>query len=137
MKILLDTNVILDVLLPRPEWLEAAEGIWKATESKRLQTYVTANSLTDIYYVARKLSGATKALEAVDVCLSTFDIAAVDRATLERARQSPGQDFEDNLQLACSERLGLTAIVTREPSGFQDTALAVWSPSECLRRLGS
>lgn len=136
MNLLLDTNVVLDVLLPRPEWLKPAELLWAAAESGAISAYLTANSIADIYYVSRRLSDRDKAGIAVDLCLSTFQIAPVDRAVLERARQLSGTDFEDNIQLACCERLGLSAIVTRDGPGFAGSALAVWTPQECVEHLG-
>lgn len=106
-----------------------------AAEGKRVEAYLTANSITDIYYVSRRLGDREKAGIAVDLCLATFQIASVDRAILERARQFPGKDFEDNVQLACCERLGLEAIVTRDSDGFSQAALPVWTPEQCLKHL--
>ena len=136
MKLLLDTNVVLDVLLPRPQWLQPAQLLWSAAEQGTIVAYLTANSIADIYYLSRRLSDRTRAGTAVDLCLSTFQIAPVDRAILERARQLSGTDFEDNIQLACCERLGISTVVTRDYSGFSGTALSVLSPEECIQQLG-
>ena len=136
MNLLLDTNVVLDVLLPRPKWQKPAELLWSAAEQGDISAYLTANSIADIYYLSRRLSDRTKAAVAVDLCLATFKIAPVDRAILERARQLGGVDFEDNIQLACCERLGLSTVVTRDISGFSGSALSVLSPEECVDLLG-
>ena len=63
MKVLLDTNVILDVLLRQGQWLAEAEVVWQASTDGRLESCATASSLTDIYYISpsphRKRGGAT------------------------------------------------------------------------------
>jgi hypothetical protein len=69
------------------------------------------------------------------VCLDAFNIAAIDRAMLERAQILSGSDYKDNVQIACAESNGLDAIVTRNPRDFAESPVAVWSPAECLAQL--
>jgi predicted nucleic acid-binding protein len=135
MRILLDTNVVLDVLLRREPWREDAEALWRANDDGRLTGYLTATTLTDIFYVARRLTDLQRARQAVQVCLDAFEIAGVDRSRLERAQQLSSPDFEDNVQIACAEAAALDALVTRDTGSFAGATLAVWSPDECRRRL--
>lgn len=78
----------------------------------------TASSLTDIFYVARRITDISQAQQAVRICLQAFEICPVDRRGLELALTLPGSDFEDNLQIASALLSGLDAIVTRDPSGL-------------------
>ncbi len=135
MRVLLDTNVLLDVLLKREAWLADAQTLWQANDDGRLAAYLTATTLTDIFYVARRLTDVQRARQAVQVCLDAFEIAPVDRVILERAQQLSGADFEDNVQIACAESIGLDAIVSRDKESFQGSTLAVWLPSECNQQL--
>lgn len=135
MRVLFDTNVVLDVLLARTPWLESARALWEANDDGRLTAYVTATTLTDIFYVARKLADLEQARAAVQLCLDAFEIVTIGRTSLERAQQLPGADFEDNVQIAGAEAFELDAIVTRDPHSFAASTLPVWSPSECLSRL--
>src|SRR4029079_5351227 len=131
MRVLLDTNVVLDVLLSRAPWLDDAQALWLAADNGQLSAYFSAASLTDIYYVARRLADVSRARHAIKLCLDAFEVLPVDRAALERAQQLAGPDFEDNLQIACAEAAGLDAIVTRDMAGFADSTVAVLSPREC------
>jgi predicted nucleic acid-binding protein len=131
MRVLLDTNVVLDVLLSREPWLDDAKALWLATDNGQLTAYLSAANLTDIYYVARRLADAALARQAIKLCLDAFEILPVDRAALERAQQLSGPDFEDNLQIASAEAADLDAIVTRDAAGFTDSTVAVLSPREC------
>jgi predicted nucleic acid-binding protein len=49
-RVLFDTNVILDALLDRPPWNVNAKALWKAHLNDQFAAYVTATSLTDIFY---------------------------------------------------------------------------------------
>lgn len=135
MRILLDTNVVLDVLLKREPWQAEASALWQAVDGGQVTAYVPASAITDIFYVARKLTDIVRARQSVQVCLDAFNVGTVDRAVLERAQALSGADFEDNVQIACAEANGLDAIVTRDPSDYEGSPIAVWSPAECLQNL--
>jgi predicted nucleic acid-binding protein len=135
MRVLLDTNVVLDVLLERDPWLEDAQALWQAVDDGQLTAYLPASVLTDIFYVARRLTDIVQARRAVQVCLDAFEIAGVDRGVLERAQVLAGPDFEDNVQIACAELNELEAVVTRDPDGYAGSTVPVWSPGECRRQL--
>lgn len=134
-RVLLDTNILLDVLLFREPWVKQASAIWQANDEGKITCYVNASTVTDVYYIARRAAGSETAQEAVDTCLKSFEICTVDRNALEQARQLSDDDFEDNLQIACATISGLEAIVTRDHSGFQAATIPVLSPDEFLATL--
>lgn len=137
MRVLLDTNVILDVLLNREPWGIDAAQIWRMCSDGRLSGWVCASSITDIFYIARRLTDVTRARAAVGLCLSTFTICPVDRATLELADGMSGNDFEDNLQIACAIIHNIDVIVTRDPKGFLESPIRVTTASELLQKFSS
>lgn len=137
MRVLLDTNVILDALLNRQPFVAEARQILQAVEQAQVSAYLTATTITDIFYLARKALGRESTLRAISFCLETFQICAVDRQTLETAANLEGNDFEDNLQIACALASSLDAIVTRDKAGFQTTAITVMEPAELLSQLSS
>jgi predicted nucleic acid-binding protein len=137
MRVLLDTNVVLDVLLSREPWLADASALWQATDEGRLAGFITATTVTDIFYVARRTVDLAHARQAVQVCLEACEIVLVDRAALERAQQLSGSDFEANVQIACAEAGKLEAIVTRDHVSFVASPIPVWSPAECRQRLAA
>lgn len=134
-RILLDTNVVLDVLLAREPWCEDARTLWQANDAQTLQCYVSASSLTDIFYIAKRIRGAEAAREAVHKCLKAFEICSVTRDSLELAWRLAGVDFEDDLQVACATIEVLDAIVTRDGAGFPGTGILVLTPSEAAKEL--
>lgn len=135
MKVLLDTNVVLDVLLRRGEWLAEAEAIWQASLDGSLESCITASSLTDIYYIGRRLVGDQAAREAVRKCLDVLTVVPVDEETLEAAYALSAGDFEDALQIASAMRNDVEAIVTRDPDDFISAPVRVLSPTELAASL--
>jgi predicted nucleic acid-binding protein len=134
MRVLLDTNILLDVLLDRAPWVTESSAVWEACDDGRLTGYIPASTLTDIFYIARRAVDAPTARLAVGLCLSAFEISSVDRQTLEQATALPGSDFEDNVQIACALIAGLDAIVTRNPGDFAAATIPVLTPADVLAR---
>jgi predicted nucleic acid-binding protein len=132
MKVLIDVNVALDVILERQPWLEDSKAVWDACHETRIVGHLVATGLTNLFYVSRRIIGIEKARAAVGVCLATFEIIPVGRLELERADAMAGNDLEDNLSIACAVSAGLDAIVTRDPRGFAGSPVPVRSPAELL-----
>jgi predicted nucleic acid-binding protein len=135
MKLLFDTNILLDVLLPREPWAENGRKLWQANDDGQIIGFITATTLTDIFYITRRLTDATVALEAVKICLLAFEIAAITRQELEDATQLQGNDFEDNLQITSALSSALDAIITRDPKGFQTTVITIYTPEQALSQI--
>lgn len=135
MRVLLDTNVLLDVLLKRDPWVTESSAVWQAHDEGQIVGHVMACAIADIFYIARRLTALETARMAVRICLEAFEICAVDRQALEQAWALPESDFEDNLQIACASLAGLDAIVTRDKKGFKAAEVPVLTPAELLTRL--
>ena len=135
MNVLIDSNVILDAILKRSPWFIEAAEIWAACEQGDIIGLIPASVMTDIFYLTRRGTDINSAFVAVDRCLQVLTIMPIDRAVLEDARKRPGNDFEDNVQIACAVLNGLDAIVTRDPSGFAHSPVPVLTPQELLTRL--
>jgi len=127
-RILLGTNVILDWLLDRHPFVEKALRFWQAHDAGRASLHVPASVLTDIFYIARRQIGASAAMESLDRCLAVFEIIPVDKTILLRARALPGNDFEDNVAIACAEAEQLDVIITRDVKGFQRSPVSALDP---------
>ncbi|MDQ5826931.1 MAG: PIN domain-containing protein [Chloroflexota bacterium] len=135
MRLLFDTNIVLDVLLDRRPFVEHSKQLWEAVDEGRLAGYVTATTLTNIFYIARKLVGVDKASAAVKVCLDTFEICSVDRSALELALNMAANDYEDALQVACAQLAGLDGIVTRDTT-YPGSSVAIYTPDIAVQAIG-
>lgn len=135
MNVLLDLNVVLDVLLVRQPWFADAERVWDAHRNGQITAAIAAFSVPTIFYVVRRQTDLNHAHDAVRICLTALEIVPVQRTTLELARTLSGNDFEDNLQLACAMESQKDCAVTRDPQGFPNSPLLILTPAQLLARL--
>jgi predicted nucleic acid-binding protein len=135
MKVLLDTNVVLDLMLKREPWLAAAQGIWQANRDGRLEGCLTGSSLTDLYYIIRRIAGVAIARRGVRECLDAFGILPTDEVVLDLAYSLENNDFEDAVQIVTAEREHLDAIITRDAKGFAGSPVPALSPMDLVSRL--
>lgn len=133
MKALFDTNVVLDLLLDREPWSEAAAELFSKVESGTLEGCLSATTLTTIYYLAAKSVGTKKARREVRKLLALCTVAPVNRPVLEEALELDFADFEDAVLHEAARQADAEAIVTRDPGGFKKATLTILAPEECAK----
>ncbi len=135
--ILIDTNVILDLLLERPEHIAAARQLSERVESGELRALLCATTVTTIDYLARKQLGRDGAKRALQALLGLYDIAAVTRTTLQMALEADMPDFEDAVLAHAAHQAGAHAIITRNLRDFAGSPVRAYTPLEYLSLLSS
>jgi predicted nucleic acid-binding protein len=135
MKILLDTDVILDLVLDRAPFAEDASAIWLAHEEQRITAYIAAITPINVFYIVRKIKGSAIASEGVGLLLTTLEISPIDQHILQQAFDLAMSDFEDATQVTSALTAGLDAIVTRNTVDFKAAPIPVFTPKELLDRL--
>ena len=132
MKVAFDTNVLLDTILNRPG-REDALRLMLAVSEEKFVGVVSANSITDMYYLARKGIGDEAAREAIFDVLSMFDVAPVDGDVCSMALNTPMSDYEDAVLAVCAVREGADYIATGD-QGFlkADSPVQVRTPAQLL-----
>ena len=135
MRVAFDTNILLDTILNRPGREEALKLMMAVSEEKILGI-VSANSITDLYYLARKGIGDQLAREAIFDILSMFDIAPVDGDSCAIALNTPMSDYEDAVLAVCAARARADYIATRDEGLIKaDCPVQVRSPKELLHMI--
>ena len=137
MRILFDTNVVLDVLLDREPFSSTSAKLFSKVESGEISGYVCATTITTIHYLARKVIGDDSAIEEINKLLKLFEVAPVNRAVLDTAVSSGFKDFEDAVVHESALYKEAQGIVTRDPNGFKKSKIHVYSPEELLLMLES
>lgn len=132
MKLLIDTNVILDVLCARPGFVEPASLIWKRCELGLDDGYLSALSIPNIVYVLRKELTPQKTHQVIEQLMLIFYIVDLRATDLLKAAAAQSKDYEDQLQIVAAERIKADYIVTRNMRDFLDSSIAVISPSQLL-----
>lgn len=135
MKVLIDTNVILDVLCSRAEFLEASSRVWKYCEINKLSGVISALSVPNIVYILRKELDPDKTKEIIDRLLLIFDVAELKAEDLRKAAEMKTSDYEDAIQMCCADRINADFIVTRNIRDFVSSPVPAVKPSELLDRI--
>ena len=137
-KALIDTNVVLDALATREPFHAEAERIFLLAAEEKCQGFVTANSITDIYYLVRKNASEAVARDALRNLLQVFAIVDISGKDCENALESPLDDYEDALVAVCALRIGADYIITRDEDFLRaQSPVCVVAPAEFLKILSN
>ena len=135
MKLLIDTNVILDVLCNRAEFMEDASKIFKLCEIKKVEGYISALSIPNIVYIMRKELDSEMIKEILKTFSSIFTIVDLKAEDINKAANLDFKDYEDALQSVCAKRIKANYIVTRNIKDFSNSPITAIKPSELLERI--
>lgn len=135
MKVLIDTNIILDVLCKRPAFYEDSAKIFKLCEVKKISGVISALSIPNIMYILRKELDADKTREVLDSLMLIFSVADLKADDLKKAADMRFKDYEDAIQSACATRIKANYIVTRNMKDFSESKVTAIKPAELLDRI--
>lgn len=135
MKVLIDTNVILDVLCARADFLEDSSKVWKYCEINKIEGYISALSIPNIVYILRKELTPEKTQEIINQLFLLFKVADLKSDDLKKAAAMKTSDYEDALQMVCANRIKADFIITRNIRDFMSSKVLAIKPSELLERI--
>ena len=132
MKIFVDTNVLLDVLTQRVPFYDDAANVWSLVEQGIVRGYISALSVNNVFYIARKLRTVEYAQSLVDKILKDFHVIALDYDMLKLARTISNRDYEDLIQYFSAIKSGSTYLITRNKQDFPASGIELLLPEEFL-----
>ena len=136
MKIMCDTNIFLDVLLEREPSVDDSSKILRLCEEHKLDGFVSASCVTDIFYLVRKYTHSVDmAYKAIGKVLEIVKVCSVTNNDVLMAFQRKAKDFEDCLVATCAISIHCDHIVTRNKKDFEEFAIPILTPSELLNQL--
>ena len=133
MNFFLDTNVILDFLLERIPFEEAAKQIFDLAENKEISLFTSTHAIATCHYFGKKNFSEEKIRTTLYKLLHLINAISVDEEILKKSLKSHHKDFEDAIQIFCAHKIeNLTAIVTRNLKDFSTAEVNVFAPEEAL-----
>lgn len=133
MKILIDTNVILDVLSNRKEFVENAQKIFKLCELKHIDGYISALSITNIIYIMRKELDNDKIKSILNTLSIIFNIVDLKAEDLKTAITMNFTDYKDAIQSAQATRLNTDYIISRNTKDFIKSKVKAIDPENFIK----
>jgi len=138
MRILVDINIVLDVLLRRTDFFNASYNVLKLSTLDKAEVFVTANAITDIYYILlRANKNADKSKEVIIQLLKLVGIADAIASDIMNALSSKVTDLEDALVGAIARRVKADYIVTRNTKDFSNSPVPAIDPINFLQQADS
>jgi predicted nucleic acid-binding protein len=135
MRLLLDINVLLDVLLQRDPWAQPAASLLTRIERGEADAFVAGHTLTTIHYVVSRARDRRSAATAITDLLSFLEVVPIEKADFNQALALSMDDFEDAVQATAALKVGVDYIVTRDERGFGGLTIPPVNSGEALSLL--
>ena len=136
MRVLVDTCVIIDALQSRVPFAEAAQKLFIYSANKQFEGYITAKSVTDIYYLTHRLTHSDaetrKILSKLFTLFHLLDTTSLD---CRKAISSEIGDYEDAIMMETAIRSEMDCIVTRNVKDYAKSSVKVFEPSALIKLL--
>ncbi len=130
-RLLIDTNVLLDVVLDRKPWAEDATALLDAIARERARGYVASHTIPTLYYVVARERTRAAATAAGDL-LRLLTVVPLDNAGFQRALALNLKDFEDGAQAAACLEVGADCLVTRNPADYRGAPVTLRTAGEAV-----
>ena len=135
MKVLIDTNIILDVLCKRKEFFDDSSKVMKYCETDIIDGSIYALSIPNIVYIMRKELDQKKTRDIIKKLQLIFKVEDLISDDINKAISMDFNDFEDALQSACASRIKADFIITRNIKDYNNSFVKAIRPSELLELL--
>jgi predicted nucleic acid-binding protein len=136
MNALIDTCIIIDALQSREPFSKDAETIFLSLANRRCVGFLTANSVTDIYFLMHKaLHSAAETRKALGILFSLFEIIDTCGIDCRKALTSGVSDYEDAVMIETAARAEIDCIVTRNLKDYAGAPMPVYSPTQFIELL--
>ena len=132
--VLIDTNVVLDVLLERQPFYDDSLAIFQLVDTERIRGYLSATSMTNIFYLLRKAgNNSAAAYLMMDELSDLFTVAPVSKTTVAAALSLRWRDFEDAVQFIAARENNAAYIITRNTQDFSSGHIPALTPEQFIQ----
>ena len=133
MKIVIDTNIVLDILACREPFFEQSQAVMQLIAQNKVTGAITANSVADIYYIMHKRLDKEKIRDTLYALMELLDVVSVTRRECLAALNLPMSDYEDALLSCCAKNWDAEYIVTRNTKDFSLSLVKAVTPEDFLQ----
>jgi predicted nucleic acid-binding protein len=122
--------------LKRQPFYPESQKILSIAYHQQIEGYISASTVSDLYYIIRKVKGRPLTLEFLQGIVTFCPIAAVDQSVIAMALTVNFKDFEDSIQYSTAITHQMDAIVTRNPKDFTNaTNLQILTHHQLIQTL--
>ncbi len=135
MRVLLDTNVVLDFILKRPPFDIEAKEIFVRAAQRQIEIFVSPITPINAFYTTKKEKGKDIVFQSIEKLLKIVRLTKSDIHIFQSALSLNFSDYEDAVQCACALAENLDAIVTRNTKDYKNAEINIYSPTDFLQVL--
>ena len=133
MRVFLDTDVILDLLLAREPFFAGAARLFLLIQDRKIEGFVSPLSFSNLFYILRKKRSGPEALVALRKLRRLTRVLQAGEETIDQALASSFTDFEDAIQYYAAHAEELDAVVTRNKEDYRPARLPILTAEECIQ----
>ncbi len=134
-RVFIDSDIILDILLQRLPHFDASSTLFKLCGAKRINGYSSVHAILNVHYVAKRIYGEEAIREALLGIVSILDLVTEDGTMVTKALMSEFADFEDAVQYQAALNAGANYIITRNLKDYKHSAIPVMTAEQFLRTI--
>ena len=132
-RLLIDTNVVLDLLAKRDPFYKSSAQIFSLADMNKLKLSISSLTIANTNYVLSRLKTATEAREILRRFRILVKIVSLNDKIIDLALNDNNfDDFEDGLQYYSAIENNMDIIITRDLKGFKNSKIPVMTPDEYL-----
>ncbi len=135
MVVLVDTNVIIDFLITREPFYQAAAEVIKRCANRELTGYIAFHSIPNLWYILRKIPEDKRREWLSDICRFLWVTGASHEEVVKAIKMKEFQDFEDCLQDRCAKGIDAQYIITRNIGDYVNSEIPAILPEDFLKLL--
>ena len=132
MRILLDTNIVLDILLQRAPFSVTSHQVLESITGNAGTAFITPHSLATCYYLCAKTLSEKQALNLMRDVLAVCEVCSFGHDHALKALEISDGDFEDAMIIAAATDHHFEAIITRNIDDFQNSSIKALTPEAFL-----
>lgn len=136
-KLFIDSDVVIDFFTDRGSHANPASELFQLNDMGKVNLFLSAVSINNIYYIVRRFLGHKKTLEVVESLTQMTEIIGTTKQEIVQALKEEFSDFEDAIQYTSALTIkGMDIIITRNIKDYRNSKIAVMTPLSFLKMMG-
>ncbi|MFO7754623.1 MAG: PIN domain-containing protein [Bacteroidales bacterium] len=132
-KLLVDTNIIIDLLAKREEFYKPAAQLFSLADQKKVELYLCSLSFATAHYILSRQIAESKVREILRKLKVLVNVISLDSKVLDLALNSDFKDFEDAIQYYAAIESRIDIIITRNLKDFRKSDIPAMTGQEFLQ----
>ena len=134
MKVIVDTNILIDFLAAREPFAEEAMALFQLADNDEIELMVSDLTIINTIYILRRMHyGLSEIYDSLDNIRPLLTITSMGATVVDRCLQHRSDDFEDEMQYFSAIDANADYIITRNKKDFDFGDSAVMTPQEFFK----